>query len=258
MTRPPLELLADWLEVQRELDAIDTSSPFDPSQVPTGLVERAERLNAALFALDPAALRAQAEAGHAQLWVMPAVPADPLPEAVEYHQALMTVACQDTTDYDNAVTETVCDRLLEVIAGQGEPSFGGPRLNMIVRLIRDLRAQAEAEREPEPMPADLAPMLRAVIQAGPATWQVTGDMTAEQHGEAFAQSVRNTAGRYRLGDEPRAVHWLSVGDDASLAFVGTSPNSPHLARALGGAWNDLVQVAPELLARCAQAEAGGE
>ncbi|MCD0160310.1 hypothetical protein IHN63_03215 [Deinococcus sp. 6YEL10] len=53
-------------------------------------------------------------------------------------------ASQDTTDYDNAVTETVCDRLLDAIAGKGEPSFGGPRLNMIVRLIRDLRAQAEA------------------------------------------------------------------------------------------------------------------
>ena len=71
-------------------------------------------------------------------------------EVIEYQRAqvaqhlddALLIACQDTTEYDNALTDRVCDRLMGAITDDREPCFGGERLNMLVRLIRDLKAQA--------------------------------------------------------------------------------------------------------------------
>ena len=86
----------------------------------------------------------------------------------------------------------------------------------------------------------IPPELREVIlAAGPASWNATAPMSAEEHGAEFARMVRDTQALHGLDDSPRAVHWLSVKDGLSLAFVGSSPHSPHLTRALSGAWNRL-------------------
>ena len=56
MTRPPGELVAEWMGADRTVDAID-------GYVPGELLIRRRRALEGLSGLDPAALRAQAEAG---------------------------------------------------------------------------------------------------------------------------------------------------------------------------------------------------
>ncbi|WP_394650395.1 hypothetical protein [uncultured Deinococcus sp.] len=155
----------------------------------------------------------------------------------------------------DAVTRWHIDRKWAMARGQDEY----PEAEWVTEL-REAAALAPASSERAAgaaFPAGLEPMLTAVTEAGLAEWQCTEAMTAEQHGQEFARMVRETAERYGLGDEPRALHWLGVAGDRSLAFVGTSPHSPHLARALTGAWNRLVEEAPDLLAALAPASAVG-
>lgn len=63
----------------------------------------------------------------------------------EMHDSLMTVACQDTVEYDNRVCDMVAERLLEVIIrGEEFSSFGGEKLNLLVFLIVGLIRERNA------------------------------------------------------------------------------------------------------------------
>lgn len=83
------------------------------------------------------------------------------------------------------------------------------------------------------IPLDLA---RVIVGIGDAQWCRTDPLTAQEHGRLMAENVLLTAQRYELPDE-REMHWVSVPGDLALAITGTSPRSPHVARALAGAWN---------------------
>lgn len=62
-SRSPLELLADWLELDRAVDTAEATA----GRVPGDLLIKRMHAHEALQALDPAALRAQAEAGASEI-----------------------------------------------------------------------------------------------------------------------------------------------------------------------------------------------
>ncbi|KQR40778.1 hypothetical protein [Deinococcus sp. Leaf326] len=114
------------------------------------------------------------------------------------------------------------------------------------------------------IPLDLA---HVIVGIGDAKPQFTEALTAKQHGHLMTENVLLTAQRFELPDQ-REMHWVAVPGDLALAFTGTSPNSPHVARALAGAWNLLRFHAQAALVQAAaatgdtpvapEAETGGE
>lgn len=122
-----------------------------------------------------------------------------------------------------------------------------------------LRAQAEAEAvEPwRTIPLDIAQM---VVATGRAQWADTEAQDAQGHGAAMTNSVQLTAETFGQ-TEPQPMQLLVIeGTDTVLGYMGTSPNSPVIARAMTGAWNWLHEQSAHALAQAAHAlaQAGGE
>lgn len=70
----------------------------------------------------------------------------------ESKEGMMLALCTDTYEYDNALCDVVCDKILGLLIDGREPSFGGPRLNALVRLIRSAMAQHDTpERSSAPL-----------------------------------------------------------------------------------------------------------
>lgn len=110
-----------------------------------------------------------------------------------------------------------------------------------------LRARAEAaeaklavpEDEWASVPADLAEVVNLI---GPAEWAVTAPADADGHGRNVARSVRLTAEEFGQGNELQPMQMLCCqGTDTVIGYLGTSPNSARIARAMTGAWNLLHQ-----------------
>lgn len=92
----------------------------------------------------------------------------------------------------------------------------------------------------EPLPADVAELVNRI---GRAEWGATDALDADEHGKHVADSVRITAANFDQ-TEPQRMQGLYVeGTETVICHVGTSPNSPAVARALAGAWNRLCDLA---------------
>jgi len=92
----------------------------------------------------------------------------------------------------------------------------------------------------EPLPADVAELVNRI---GRAEWGATDALDADEHGKHVADSVRITAANFDQ-TEPQRMQGLYVeGTETVICHVGTSPNSPAVARALAGAWNHLCDLA---------------
>ena len=116
-----------------------------------------------------------------------------------------------------------------------------------------LRAELDAAREELrevreaaviSIPTDLA---KLVINIGVAEWGSTHAETADGHADHVRESVRKTAEHFGQ-TEPQQMHGLYIaGTETVICHTGTSPNSPQIARALTGAWNNLVELSAAAL-----------
>lgn len=116
------------------------------------------------------------------------------------------------------------------------------------RLEAVLRAQGEAvTAEPwRTIPQDIAQM---VATTGRAEWADTEAQDAQGHGAAMTNSVQLTAANFGQ-TEPQPMQLLVIeGTDTVLGYMGTSPNSPVIARAMTGAWNWLHEQSVYALAQ---------
>ena len=86
--------------------------------------------------------------------------------------------------------------------------------------------------------ANIPPEIVSIVtQLGPADWCATEPMTSTEHGQRMTESVQLTEQHFGVSGR-REMQWLCVqGTDTVVAYVGTSPNSGVIARALAGAWN---------------------
>jgi uncharacterized protein YfaS (alpha-2-macroglobulin family) len=116
-------------------------------------------------------------------------------------------------------------------------------------LLRLLDAAREELREVKEtavisIPTDLA---KLVINIGVAEWGSTHAETADGHADHVRESVRKTAEHFGQ-TEPQQMHGLYIaGTETVICHTGTSPNSPQIARALTGAWNNLVELSAAAL-----------
>lgn len=86
------------------------------------------------------------------------------------------------------------------------------------------------------IPSDI---VKTVLDVGPAEWGATDAFDAEGHAAHVAVSISKTDEHF--GQEgPQRMHGLyKIGNDTVICHVGTSPNSPNIARALAAVWNRL-------------------
>lgn len=88
-------------------------------------------------------------------------------------------------------------------------------------------------------------IVQLVNQLGPVSWGQTEPQSAAEHAEWVAKSVEVTAEAFGQGQEPQPMSMLFTEPEGEeqlvIGYIGTSPNSPTIARALCGAWNRLVQ-----------------
>lgn len=86
-------------------------------------------------------------------------------------------------------------------------------------------------------------ILELVRRIGKAEWGATDSMSARAHGRHVAASVQFTAKQFEQS-ELQKMHGLYIdGTETVICHTGTSPNSPQIARALTGLWNDLYDIA---------------
>lgn len=116
-----------------------------------------------------------------------------------------------------------------------------PRLLAALLAERDeLAATVKAARQEW---ANIPPeIVRVVTALGHVEWSESEAQDAAAHGEDMARSVRLTAEYFEQGDAPRSMQLLVLaGTDIVMGYIGTSPNSDTIARALAGGWNLLYR-----------------
>lgn len=90
------------------------------------------------------------------------------------------------------------------------------------------------------IPPELVDLLLGI---GKAEWGTTHEHTAIGHALHIRKSVKITAKDFKQTGKQK-MHGLWVeGTETVICHTGTSPNSPQIARALTGAWNQLVDIA---------------
>jgi hypothetical protein len=108
---------------------------------------------------------------------------------------------------------------------------------------RDAAVAALAQRNAE-IVASIPPELKdLLLKLGKAEWGTTHEHDAAGHGAHVRESVEQTAEHFgQIG--PQKMHGLYLeGTDTVLCHIGTSPNSPDIARLLTGSWNWLCEIA---------------
>lgn len=91
----------------------------------------------------------------------------------------------------------------------------------------------------EKVPADIMNMVLAI---GKADWSQSKPMDDAGHLRGFEGFLNGTRLNHKVGDET-IMNGLITAETPfplSIATVGNSPNSELVARALCGAWNNLV------------------
>ena len=102
----------------------------------------------------------------------------------ESREGMMLALCTDTYEYDNALCDVVCDKILDMLIDGSEPSFGGARLNALVRLIRSAMAQHDT---PEQLPAPS-------MEWTPEGLRVSGGLWEPHEALALAEEIQKRYG----------------------------------------------------------------
>lgn len=151
-------------------------------------------------------------------------------------------------DPKNAEVGSLLERIDALLANERYQTYELRRALLLEARAELERLSALAVDEWANIPPEIA---KLVATLGPVDWCATDPMTAAEHGQRMTESVQLTEQHFGVSGR-REMQWLCVqGTDTVIAYVGTSPNSGVIARALAGAWNLLH----EHCAALAQAEA---
>lgn len=115
------------------------------------------------------------------------------------------------------------------------------------RALADTKTAEDIAALARPRAAEGAPLATDVAELvnriGRAEWGATDAVDADGHGKHVANSVRITAAHFDQTGPQRMQGLYVAGTETVICHVGTSPNSPAVARALAGAWNHLCDLA---------------
>ena len=165
------------------------------------------------------------------------------------HLAVLEEAAQAMLDKLNVIHADERYQGVWLLAHNHGQPYGGPNylaeLTALQAALRRLATppQAASEQGVKPVAVDVPDEIAAfILECGEVTWVGGEPMTAEQHGEGFAEAVRITNAKHGMDGQMVAVHGLALGggDGDLIALTGTSPNSATSARALVGLWNYLL------------------